>query len=75
VYHWREGQALFARGYEELALALLDEVLSTWMHMAQMLHRVSCASRATVRRAHAGDVAVDPAPAGTGSVRTRMEYE
>jgi DeoR family suf operon transcriptional repressor len=44
VYRLAEkGQALFARGYEELALALLEEVLHLpeTEHGHQMLHRVS----------------------------------
>ena len=44
VYRLAEkGQALFAQGYEELALALLEEVLHLpdTAHMHQMLHRVS----------------------------------
>ena len=44
VYRLAEkGQALFARGYEELALALLEEVLylPETEHVHQMLHRVS----------------------------------
>ena len=38
-----KGQALFARGYEELALALLEEVLHLpeTEQVHQMLHRVS----------------------------------
>ncbi len=61
VYRLAEkGQALFAQGYEELALALLEEVLHLpdTAHMHQMLHCVSARlGRQVAERMRGTDIA------------------